>query len=81
MCLFIISRTARGKREEMLHKVMEERNILHAIKRRNAKWVQNILRRNCLYSALLRERGRTDKAKRRRKQLLDDGTIRKVDGN
>jgi hypothetical protein len=32
----------------MLHRVKEERNILNAIKRRNAEWVKNILRRNCL---------------------------------
>jgi hypothetical protein len=32
----------------MLRGVKEERNILQALKRMNAKWVQNILRRNCL---------------------------------
>ena len=34
-------------RNEVLRKV-EDRNILQAIKRREAKWIGNILRRNCL---------------------------------
>jgi hypothetical protein len=32
----------------LLHRVKEERNILNTIKRRNAKWIGHILRRNCL---------------------------------
>jgi len=34
--------------EEVLQRVMEERSILHTIKRRNANWIGHILRRNCL---------------------------------
>jgi hypothetical protein len=36
------------KNKEVLHRVKEERNILHKIKRRKANWIGNILRRNCL---------------------------------
>jgi hypothetical protein len=38
----------RVKNEEVLHRVKEERNILHKIKRRKANWIGHILRRNCL---------------------------------
>ena len=34
--------------EEVLHRVREERNILHTLKRRKANWFGHILRRNCL---------------------------------
>jgi len=34
--------------EEVLHRVREERNILHTIKRRKANWIAHILCRNCL---------------------------------
>jgi hypothetical protein len=43
-----ISWTDRVRNEEVLHRVKEERNILHTIKRRKANWIGNILRRNCL---------------------------------
>ena len=33
---------------EVLHRDNEERNILHTIKRRKAKWIGHILHRNCL---------------------------------
>jgi hypothetical protein len=42
-----ISRTDRV-RNEVLHSVKEERNILHTIKGRKANWIGHILRRNCL---------------------------------
>jgi hypothetical protein len=35
-------------RNEVLHRVKEERNIVHTIKRRKANWIGYILRRNCL---------------------------------
>jgi hypothetical protein len=35
-------------RNEVLHRVKEEKNILHTMKRRNANWIGHILRRNCL---------------------------------
>jgi hypothetical protein len=40
--------TDRVTNEEVLHRVNEERNILHTIKRRKANWISHILRRNCL---------------------------------
>jgi len=36
------------RNEETLPRVKEERNILHAVKRRTANWIGHILRRNCL---------------------------------
>ena len=35
-------------RNEVLHRVKEERKILQTIERRKANWIGNILRRNCL---------------------------------
>jgi hypothetical protein len=36
------------RNEEVLHRVKEERNIVHTVKRRKANWIGHILRRNCL---------------------------------
>jgi len=33
---------------EVLHRVKEERNTLHTIKKRKASWIGHMLRRNCL---------------------------------
>jgi hypothetical protein len=35
-------------RNEVLQRVNEERNILHAIKRRETNWLGHILPKNCL---------------------------------
>jgi hypothetical protein len=45
-----ISWTDRMRNEEVLvlHRVKEERNIVHTIKRRKANWIGHILRRNGL---------------------------------
>jgi hypothetical protein len=43
-----ISWTDRVRNEEVLHRVKEERNIVHTIKRGKAIWIGHILRRNCL---------------------------------
>jgi hypothetical protein len=43
-----ISWTDLVRNEEVLHRVKEERNIAHTIKRREANWIGHILRRNCL---------------------------------
>jgi hypothetical protein len=40
--------TDRVRNEEVSHTVKEERNMLHIIKRRKAKLIGHILRRNCL---------------------------------
>jgi hypothetical protein len=72
-----ISWTDRVRNEEVLHRVKEERNIVHTIKRRNANWTGHIWRRNCLLKYVIEGRleGRikmTGRRGRRRKQLLDD---------
>jgi ribosomal 50S subunit-associated protein YjgA (DUF615 family) len=43
-----ISWTDRVTDEAVLHRVKEERNIVHTVKRRKANWIGRILRRNCL---------------------------------
>jgi hypothetical protein len=43
-----ISWTDRVNNEIVLHKVKEERNILHTIRRRKTNCIGHILRRNCL---------------------------------
>ena len=72
-----ISWTDRVRNEEVLHRVKEERNILHTIKRRKANWIGHILRRNYLLKHVIEGKleGRiemTGRRGRRRKQLLDD---------
>jgi hypothetical protein len=72
-----ISWTDRVRNEEVLHRVKEERNILHTIKRRKANWIGHILRSNCLLKHVteVKLEGRTEmtgRRGRRRKQLLDD---------
>jgi hypothetical protein len=70
------------RNEEVLHRVKEERNILHTIKRRKANWIGHILSRNCLLKHVIEGKleGRiemTGRRGRRRKQLLDDLTEKK----
>jgi hypothetical protein len=48
-----ISRTDRVGDEEALHRVKEDRNILHTIKRRKANWIGHIWRRNCLLKQVI----------------------------
>jgi hypothetical protein len=69
-----ISWTDRVRNEEVLHRVKEERNIIHTIKRRKANWIGHILRRNCLLKHVIEGKleGRKGIRGRRRKQLLDD---------
>ena len=43
-----VSRTDRVKNEEVLHRVKEEKSVLHTIRRRKANWIGHILRRHCL---------------------------------
>jgi hypothetical protein len=63
--------TYRERNEKVLHKV-QERNILHTIKRRKANWIGHILRRNCLLKWVIEGKRVMGRRKRRRKQLLDD---------
>jgi hypothetical protein len=72
-----ISWTDRVRNGEVLHRVKEERNIVHTIKRRKANWIGHVLRRNCLLKHVIEVKleGRiemTGRRGRRRKQLLDD---------
>lgn len=56
-----------AKYEELLHKVKEETNILHKIKRRKADRIGLILRRNCLQNRIIEGEieGRTEVMERR----------------
>jgi hypothetical protein len=74
-----ISWTERVRNEEVLHRVKEERNILHRIKRRKANWIGHILCRNCLLKHVTEGKieGRKEvpgRRGKRHKQLLDDLT-------
>jgi hypothetical protein len=44
------------RNEEVLHRVNEERNILHKIKRSKTNWIGHILRRNCLLKHVIEEK-------------------------
>jgi hypothetical protein len=61
------------RNEEVLHRVKEERNIVHTIKRRKANWIGHILRRNCFLKHVIEGKleVRTGRRGRTRKQLLD----------
>jgi hypothetical protein len=72
-----ISWTDHVRNEEVLLRVSEQRNILHEIRKRKAKWIGHILRRNCLLREVIegKIKGRievTRRRGRRRKKLLDD---------
>jgi hypothetical protein len=72
------------RNEEVLHRVKEERNIVHTIKRRKANWIGHILRRNCLLKHVTEGKieGRIEVTRgrgRRRKQLVND--IKEKTGN
>jgi hypothetical protein len=61
--------------EEVLLRVKEERNVLHAIKRMNNDWIGYILHRNCLLKQVIdgkidRKIEVTGRRGRRHKQLL-----------
>jgi hypothetical protein len=60
-------------KNEVLHIVREERNILHTIKWRNTNWIGHILGGNCLPKYIIEGKVEgTRRRGRRRKQLLDD---------
>ena len=72
-----ISWTDHVRNEEVLLQVNEQRNILHAIRKRKADWVGHMLRRNCLVKQVIEgkikgEMEVTRRQGRRRKKLLDD---------
>jgi hypothetical protein len=55
--------------------IKEDRNVLHAIKRRKAIWIDHMLRRNCLLKQVIEGKlggiEMTVRKGRRRKLLLD----------
>ena len=48
-----ISSTDHVRNEEVLLQVNEQRNILHAIRKRKVNWIGHILRRNCLLKQVI----------------------------
>jgi hypothetical protein len=42
------------KEEEILHRVKEDRNILHTTEREKANWIGHSLRRNCLLKQVIK---------------------------
>jgi len=70
------------RNEEVLLRINEQRNILHEIRKRKAKWIGHILHRNCLLKQVIegKIKGEMEVARRpgrRRKKLLDDLTDRR----
>jgi hypothetical protein len=63
-----ISRTDRVRNKEVLHRVKEERNIVHTIKRRKVNWIGHILRRNRLLKHVIEGKiaGRSDEKTRKK---------------
>jgi hypothetical protein len=65
------------RNKEVLLRVKEQRNILHEIHKRKAKWIGHVLRRNCLLQRVIEGKiqGRiemTGRQGRRRRKLLYD---------
>ena len=65
------------RKNEVLHRIKQERNIIHTIKRRKGDWIGHILRRNCFLKCVIEGKieGRievTGRRGRRSKLLLDD---------
>ena len=63
------------RKEEVLLRVNEQRNILHEIRKRKVDWIGHILRRNCLLKQVMegKIKGKMEVARkrgRRRKKLL-----------
>jgi hypothetical protein len=71
-----ISWTDHVRNEEVLLRVKKQRNILHEISKRKAKWVGHSLRRNCLQRQVIEGNIKgievTGRRGRRRRKLLDD---------
>jgi len=72
-----ISWTDHVRKEEVLLRVKEQRNILHEIHKRKANWFGHILRRNCLLQRVIEGKIQvgievTGRQGRRRRKLLDN---------
>jgi len=58
--------------KRLLHGIQEERNILHAIKRRKTNWIAHILRSKHVIEGKMEQKIEvTGRRGRRSKQLLD----------
>jgi hypothetical protein len=65
------------RKEEVLLRVKEQRNILHEIRKQKKNWICHILCRNCLLQRVIEEKIKvgievTGRRGRRRRKLLDD---------
>jgi len=72
-----VSWTDQVRNEEVLLGVNEQSNILHEISKRKAKWIDHILRRNCLLQGVIEGKIEerievTRRRGRRRSKILDD---------
>jgi hypothetical protein len=72
-----ISWTDHVRNEEVLHRVKEQRSILHEISKQKANWIGHILYRNCLLKYVIEGKIKggvevTGRRGRRRKKLLGD---------
>jgi hypothetical protein len=57
----------RVRKEEVLLRVSEQRNILHEIRKRKANCIGHILRRNCLLKEVIEgKKDRSDKKTRKK---------------
>jgi len=64
--------TDHEKNKEILHRVKEEKNILHTIKWETGDWIGQILSRNFLLKCVVEGKiERTGRRLRRRRQLLN----------
>ena len=72
-----ISWTHHVRKEDVLLRVKEQRNILHEIRKRKANWIGQILRRNCLLKRVTEGKIQggikvTGRQGRIRRKLLDE---------
>jgi hypothetical protein len=68
--------------EDALLRVKEQRNILHEISKREAKWIGHILRRKCLLQPVIEGKIKgvievTGRQGRRRRKLLNGLKVRR----
>ena len=72
-----ISWTDHVRKEEVLYRVKEQRNILHEMNKWKANWIGHISRRNCLLQRVIEGKIKggievTGERGRRRRELPDD---------
>jgi hypothetical protein len=72
-----ISWTDHVRKEEVLLRVKEQRNILYEVSQRKANWIGHILRRNCFLQQVIERKLKgamkvTGRRGRRRRKLLVD---------